>query len=81
MNQLAANLTTQVRAIADVATAVTKGDLTRSITVEASGEVASLKDYINEMIRNLRDTTQKNSGAGLAEDQPCEIHPHAAGRA
>ena len=61
VNQLAANLTDQVRAIADVATAVTKGDLTRSITVEASGEVASLKDNINEMIRNLRDTTQKNA--------------------
>ena len=61
VNQLAANLTTQVRAIADVATAVTKGDLTRSITVEASGEVASLKDNINEMIRNLRDTTLKNT--------------------
>ncbi len=61
VNQLAANLTTQVRAIAEVATAVTKGDLTRSITVEAQGEVASLKDNINEMIRNLKDTTQKNS--------------------
>ena len=61
VNQLAANLTTQVRAIADVATAVTKGDLTRSITVEAMGEVASLKDNINEMIRNLRDTTLKNA--------------------
>jgi HAMP domain-containing protein/CheY-like chemotaxis protein/signal transduction histidine kinase len=61
VNQLAANLTTQVRAIADVATAVTKGDLTRSITVEASGEVAALKDNINEMIRNLRDTTLKNA--------------------
>ena len=61
VNQLAANLTTQVRAIAEVATAVTKGDLTRSITVEASGEVASLKDNINEMIRNLRDTTLKNA--------------------
>src|SRR5208282_169840 len=60
VNQLAANLTTQVRAIAEVATAVTKGDLTRSITVEAQGEVAALKDTINEMIRNLRDTTQKN---------------------
>src|SRR5579872_139763 len=57
VNQLAANLTTQVRAIADVATAVTKGDLTRSIQVEARGEVASLKDNINEMIRNLKDTT------------------------
>jgi HAMP domain-containing protein/CheY-like chemotaxis protein len=61
VNQLAANLSTQVRAIAEVATAVTKGDLTRSITVEALGEVAALKDNINEMIRNLRDTTQKNT--------------------
>jgi HAMP domain-containing protein/signal transduction histidine kinase/CheY-like chemotaxis protein len=61
VNQLAANLTTQVRAIAGVATAVTKGDLTQSITVEAQGEVASLKDNINEMIRNLKDTTQKNT--------------------
>jgi HAMP domain-containing protein len=61
VNQLAANLTTQVRAIAEVATAVTKGDLTRSITVEALGEVAALKDNINEMIRNLKDTTLKNS--------------------
>jgi signal transduction histidine kinase/DNA-binding response OmpR family regulator/HAMP domain-containing protein len=61
VNQLAANLTTQVRAIAEVATAVTKGDLTRSITVEALGEVAALKDTINEMIRNLKDTTQKNT--------------------
>jgi len=60
VNQLAANLTTQVRAIAEVATAVTKGDLTRSIMVEAQGEVASLKDNINEMIRNLKDTTRKN---------------------
>ncbi|MCC7252514.1 response regulator, partial [Hyphomicrobium sp.] len=61
VNQLAANLTTQVRAIAEVATAVTKGDLTREINVEAEGEVAVLKDTINEMIRNLRDTTQKNT--------------------
>src|SRR3989440_140463 len=53
VNQLAANLTTQVRAIAEVATAVTKGDLTRSITVEAQGEVAALKDNINEMIDQL----------------------------
>ncbi|PYK50911.1 MAG: hybrid sensor histidine kinase/response regulator, partial [Verrucomicrobia bacterium] len=57
---LAANLTTQLRAIADVATAVTKGDLTRSIQVEAQGEVAFVKDNINEMIRNLRDTTLRN---------------------
>jgi len=61
VNQLAANLTTQVRAIAEVAMAVTKGDLTRSIAVEAQGEVAALKDTINEMIRNLRDTTRKNT--------------------
>src|SRR5438128_3549238 len=61
VNQLAADLTTQVRAIADVATAVTKGDLTRSIQVDASGEVAALKDNINEMIRNLKDTTIKNN--------------------
>jgi HAMP domain-containing protein/signal transduction histidine kinase/CheY-like chemotaxis protein len=61
VNQLAANLTTQVRAIAEVATAVTKGDLTRSIMVEAQGEVAALSNTINEMIRNLKDTTQKNT--------------------
>ncbi len=61
VNQLAGNLTTQVRAIAEVATAVTKGDLTRSIAVEAEGEVAQLKDNINQMIFNLRETTQKNN--------------------
>jgi signal transduction histidine kinase/ActR/RegA family two-component response regulator/HAMP domain-containing protein len=61
VNQLAANLTGQVRSIAEVATAVTKGDLTRSIMVEAQGEVAALKDNINEMIRNLADTTRKNT--------------------
>jgi signal transduction histidine kinase/HAMP domain-containing protein len=60
VNGLAANLTSQLRAIADVATAVTKGDLTRSIQVEAQGEVAFVKDNINEMIRNLRDTTLRN---------------------
>jgi CheY-like chemotaxis protein len=61
VNELAANLTTQVRAIAEVATAVTKGDLTRSIAVEAQGEVAILKDNVNLMISNLRETTQKNT--------------------
>jgi signal transduction histidine kinase/HAMP domain-containing protein len=60
VNRLAANLTTQLRAIANVATAVTKGDLTRSIEVEAQGEVAFVKELINEMIRNLRDTTLRN---------------------
>jgi HAMP domain-containing protein/CheY-like chemotaxis protein/signal transduction histidine kinase len=61
VNLLAANLTTQVRAIAEVATAVTKGDLTRSIKVEARGEVAELKDNINTMIDNLRLTTDRNT--------------------
>jgi signal transduction histidine kinase/CheY-like chemotaxis protein/HAMP domain-containing protein len=61
VNQLASNLTTQVRAIAEVSTAVTSGDLTRQISVEAQGEVAELKDNINQMIGNLRDTTQANA--------------------
>jgi HAMP domain-containing protein/signal transduction histidine kinase/CheY-like chemotaxis protein len=61
VNQLAGNLTSQVRAIAEVSTAVTKGDLTRSISVEAQGEVAALKNNINQMISNLKDTTQKNN--------------------
>ena len=60
-NLLAANLTNQVRAIAEVATAVTKGDLTRSIQVEARGEVSELKDNINAMIGNLRVTTERNT--------------------
>ncbi|MDE2403081.1 MAG: response regulator, partial [Sphingomonadales bacterium] len=61
VNAMAANLTNQVRSIAEVATAVTKGDLTRSIAVEASGEMAALKDNINEMILNLKDQTLKNA--------------------
>jgi HAMP domain-containing protein/signal transduction histidine kinase/CheY-like chemotaxis protein len=61
VNQLAGNLTTQVRAIAEVSTAVTQGDLTRSISVEAKGEVAELKDNINQMIENLRETTNVNA--------------------
>jgi signal transduction histidine kinase/HAMP domain-containing protein/CheY-like chemotaxis protein len=60
VNQLASTLTTQLRAIAEVSTAVTQGDLTRSITVQAQGEVAELKDNINQMIANLRETTQIN---------------------
>ena len=60
VNQLASNLTTQVRAIAEVSTAVTQGDLTRSIKVEAKGEVADLSDNINQMIANLRETTRQN---------------------
>jgi len=61
VNQLAANLTNQVRAISEVATAVTEGDLTRQVGVAASGEVAVLKDKLNEMIRNLRETTRQNT--------------------
>ncbi len=60
VNLLAGNLTTQVRAIAEVATAVTKGDLTRSIQVATRGEMAELKDNINTMIANLRETTDRN---------------------
>src|SRR5690606_16247046 len=59
-NQLAANLTTQVRAIADVASAVTKGDLSGTINVQAKGEVEALKDTINQMIANLKATTMRN---------------------
>jgi signal transduction histidine kinase/CheY-like chemotaxis protein/HAMP domain-containing protein len=61
VNFLASNLTTQVRAIAEVSTAVTQGDLTREIAVEAQGEVAELKDNINQMIGNLKETTEKNA--------------------
>ncbi|MEK7354675.1 MAG: HAMP domain-containing protein, partial [Chloroflexota bacterium] len=61
VNQLAANLTSQIRAIAEVSTAVTKGDFTRSITVEARGEVALLKDNLNQMIHTLSDTTVKTT--------------------
>ncbi|MHB2024033.1 MAG: HAMP domain-containing protein, partial [Mycobacteriales bacterium] len=61
VNQLAGNLTTQVRAIAEVSTAVTRGDLTRSIAVAAQGEVAELKDNINQMIARLRESTEKSA--------------------
>jgi HAMP domain-containing protein/signal transduction histidine kinase/CheY-like chemotaxis protein len=60
VNQLAENLTTQVRAISEVASAVTKGDLTRTIRVDAKGEVEALKDTINQMIANLKQTTLRN---------------------
>ncbi|HEX2315624.1 MAG TPA: HAMP domain-containing protein, partial [Thermomonospora sp.] len=60
VNELAGNLTRQVRAIAEVTSAVAEGDLTRSITVDASGEVAELKDNINAMVRSLRETTRAN---------------------
>src|SRR4029450_6395295 len=64
VNQLASTLTTQLRAIAEVSTAVTRGDLTQSIAVEAQGEVAELKDNINQMIVTLRETTKTNAEQG-----------------
>ena len=81
VNLLAANLTTQVRAIAEVATAVTKGDLTRSIQVEARGEVAELKDNINTMIDNLRLTTDRNSEQDWLKTNLAQVHRHVAGPA
>src|SRR5260221_282464 len=60
VNQLADNLTIQVRSIAEVATAVTRGDLTRQVTVEAPGELGDLKDNINQMIDKLHATTTQN---------------------
>ncbi len=61
VNQLAAQLTNQIRAISEVSTAVTKGDLSRTIDIEARGEVGELTRNVNEMIQNLRDTTRKNN--------------------
>ena len=81
VNQLAANLTNQVRAIADVATAVTEGDLTRQVGVEASGEVAVLKDKLNEMIRNLRETTRQNTEQDWLKTNLRALHAHAPGPA
>ncbi len=81
VNQLAANLTNQVRAIGEVATAVTEGDLTRQVRVEARGEVAVLKDTLNQMIRNLRETTRAEHRARLVEDEPGAVHADAAGPA
>ncbi len=75
VNLLAANLTTQVRAIAEVATAVTKGDLTRSIQVDARGEVAELKDNINAMIGNLRATTERNTEQDWLKTNLAQVQP------
>ncbi len=79
VNQLCAELTTQVRSISEVASAVTKGDLTRTISVEAKGEVEALKDTINQMISNLKQTTLRNQEAGLAQIQPGQVWSNAAG--
>ena len=61
VNAMANSLTLQVRAIAEVATAVTRGDLSRQIAVEAQGELDQLKNNMNQMIVNLKSTTEKNS--------------------
>jgi HAMP domain-containing protein/signal transduction histidine kinase/ActR/RegA family two-component response regulator len=73
VNQLASTLTTQLRAIAEVSTAVTRGDLTQRIAVEAMGEVADLKDNINQMIVTLRDTTKKNAEQGWLDSNLARI--------
>ena len=81
VNSMATNLTTQVRAIAEVATAVTKGDLTRSIQVDALGELAELKDKLNTMIDNLRLTTERNTEQDWLKTNLAQVHQHAAGPA
>src|SRR5690606_6863322 len=73
VNQLASTLTTQLRAISEVSTAVTRGDLTQAITVAAQGEVASLKDNINQMIVTLRETTSKNADQGWLDSNLARI--------
>ncbi len=73
VNQLASTLTTQLRAIAEVSTAVTRGDLTQSIAVEAQGEVAELKDNINQMIVTLRETTKANAEQGWLDSNLARI--------
>ncbi|MGX7676903.1 HAMP domain-containing protein [Plantactinospora sp. DSM 117369] len=73
VNQLAATLTTQLRAIAQVSTAVTTGDLTQRIAVQAQGEVAELKDNINQMIVTLRETTKKNAEQGWLDSNLARI--------
>ena len=81
VNQLAANLTTQVRAISEVATAVTKGDLTRTIDVEARGEVLSAQGHDQSDDREPSRHDPHQQGAGLAEDEPGEVLRHDAGPA
>src|SRR5690606_34139664 len=73
VNQLASTLTTQLRAISEVSTAVIRGDLTQEITVDAQGEIASLKDTINQMIRTLRDTTSRNADQGWLDSNLARI--------
>ncbi|MEU4565831.1 HAMP domain-containing protein [Micromonospora sp. NPDC023956] len=73
VNQLASTLTTQLRAISQVSTSVTRGDLTQRIAVKAQGEVAELKDNINQMIVTLRETTKKNAEQGWLDSNQARI--------
>ncbi|HEX6969045.1 MAG TPA: ATP-binding protein, partial [Micromonosporaceae bacterium] len=73
VNQLASTLTTQLRAISQVSTAVARGDLTQRINVEAQGEIAELKDNINQMIVTLRETTKKNAEQGWLDSNLARI--------
>jgi signal transduction histidine kinase/HAMP domain-containing protein/ActR/RegA family two-component response regulator len=73
VNELAGNLTRQVRAISEVTSAVATGDLTRSISVEAQGEVAELKNNINSMVRSLRETTEANQQQGWLQTSLARI--------
>ena len=79
VNQLASTLTTQLRAIAEVSTAVTQGDLSQQITVEAEGEVAELKDNLNEMIDNLRETTRANEDQDWLKTNLAKFTGHMQG--
>jgi signal transduction histidine kinase/HAMP domain-containing protein/ActR/RegA family two-component response regulator len=73
VNQLASTLTTQLRAIAQVSTAVTRGDLSQRITVNAEGEVEELKNNINQMIVTLRETTKKNAEQGWLDSNVARV--------
>ena len=79
VNQLAANLTTQVRSISEVASAVTKGDLTRNIRVDAKGELEALKDTINQMIPTFGRQTLRNQDQDWLKIEPREVYTDVAG--
>ena len=79
VNQLAGTLTTQLRAIAEVSTAVTQGDLSQQISVEAEGEVAELKDNLNQMIDNLRETTRANEDQDWLKTNLAQFTGHMQG--
>ena len=68
VNTMASNLTSQVRAFAQITAAATDGDFTRFITVEASGEMDALKTKINQMVLNLRESIQRNTAAREAAE-------------